>query len=165
MFVPRSAFNLAIKKYRIPTQLAILVSALTISQYTYHCQNSDGSKDILLFKADFRYRTESSMTCLNKYHCDLNNLIIFFTYLPCILKIIKVFSPTDAQLDSLKNNFKFALKLTLKGSYVFRCEKHHSQGAHYCVLSDDGVFHAETCSSLSILNVLAPTTVGARINP
>jgi hypothetical protein len=31
------------------------------------------------------------------------------------LIIIKVFfSPTDAQLDSLKNNFKFALKLTLK---------------------------------------------------
>jgi hypothetical protein len=30
------------------------------------------------------------------------------------------FSPTDAQLDILKNNFKFALKLTLKGSYMFR---------------------------------------------
>jgi hypothetical protein len=26
------------------------------------------------------------------------------------VEIIKVFSPTDAQLDSLKNNFKFALK-------------------------------------------------------
>jgi len=34
----------------------------------------------------------------------------------------KFFSPTDAQLDSLKNKFKFALKLTLKGSYMFRCE-------------------------------------------
>jgi hypothetical protein len=45
--------------------------------------------------------------------------------------IIKVFSPTDAQLDSLKNNFKFALKLTLKGSYMFRCEKQRPQGAHY----------------------------------
>jgi len=38
------------------------------------------------------------------------------------LIIIKVFSPTDAQLDSLKNNFKFALKFTLKSSYMFRCE-------------------------------------------
>jgi len=47
----------------------------------------------------------------------------------CVLS--KVCSPTDAQLDSLKNNFKFALKLTLKGSYMFRCEKHHPQGAHY----------------------------------
>ena len=34
----------------------------------------------------------------------------------------KFFSPTDAQLDSLKNNFKFALELTLKSSYMFRCE-------------------------------------------
>jgi hypothetical protein len=32
--------------------------------------------------------------------------------------IIKVFSPTDVQLDSLKNNFKFALKFTLKSSYI-----------------------------------------------
>ena len=28
--------------------------------------------------------------------------------------------PTDAQLDSLKNNFKLALKLTLKTSHMFR---------------------------------------------
>ena len=34
----------------------------------------------------------------------------------------KFFPPTDAQLDSLKNNFKFALKFTLKSSYMFRCE-------------------------------------------
>ena len=33
-----------------------------------------------------------------------------------------LFSPTDAQLDSLKNNFKFALKLTLKRFYMFRCK-------------------------------------------
>jgi hypothetical protein len=46
------------------------------------------------------------------------------------LTIINVFSPTDAQLDILKDNFKFALNLTLKGSYLFRCEKHHPQGAH-----------------------------------
>jgi hypothetical protein len=36
--------------------------------------------------------------------------------------VIKVFSPTNAQFDSLKNNFKFALKLTLKSSYMFRCK-------------------------------------------
>jgi len=38
------------------------------------------------------------------------------------LDIYQNFSPTDAQLDSLKNNFKFALKLTLKSSYMFRFE-------------------------------------------
>ena len=45
------------------------------------------------------------------------------------------FLPTDAQLDSLTNNFKFALKLTLKGFYMFRCEKHHPQGADYLRLA------------------------------
>jgi hypothetical protein len=40
------------------------------------------------------------------------------------------FSQTNAQLDSLKNNFKFALKLTLQGSHMFRCDKIHPQGAH-----------------------------------
>jgi hypothetical protein len=35
----------------------------------------------------------------------------------------------------LKNNFKFALKLTLKGSYMLRCEKHHPQGTHYLSLA------------------------------
>jgi len=44
--------------------------------------------------------------------------------------VIKVFSPTDAQLDSLKNKFKFALKLTLKAPTCFGV-KHHHQGAHY----------------------------------
>jgi hypothetical protein len=46
----------------------------------------------------------------------------FFTSIPCILIIIKLFSPTDAQLDNLKNNFKFAIKFTLKSSYMFRCK-------------------------------------------
>jgi hypothetical protein len=53
----------------------------------------------------------------------------FFTYTPLILVIIKVFSPTDAQLDRLKNNFKFALKLILKTPTCFGT-KHHPQGAH-----------------------------------
>jgi hypothetical protein len=48
---------------------------------------------------------------------------------------INFFSPTDAQLDILKNNFKFALKLTLKSSYMFRREKHHPQGTHYLSLA------------------------------
>jgi len=39
------------------------------------------------------------------------------------------FSPTDAQLDSLKNSFKFALKLTWKSSYMFRCETPSSGSA------------------------------------
>jgi hypothetical protein len=38
------------------------------------------------------------------------------------------FSLTDAQLDNLKNNFKFALKLTLKSCYMFRCETPKSGG-------------------------------------
>jgi hypothetical protein len=36
--------------------------------------------------------------------------------------IWKFFPPTDAQLDSLQNNSKFVLKLTLKSSYMFQCE-------------------------------------------
>jgi hypothetical protein len=51
------------------------------------------------------------------------------------LTLSKFYSPTDAQLDSVKNNFKFALKLTLKGCYMFRCEKHHPRGAHYLSLA------------------------------
>jgi len=53
----------------------------------------------------------------------------------CNLIIIKVFSPTDAQLDSLKNNIKFRLKFTSKSSYMFRCEKHYHQRAHYMSLA------------------------------
>jgi len=34
----------------------------------------------------------------------------------------QVFSATNAQLNSLKNNFKFALKLTLKSFYMFLCK-------------------------------------------
>jgi len=45
----------------------------------------------------------------------LNNLLK-------ITDIIKVFFPTDVKLDSSKNNIKFALKLTLKSSYMFRCK-------------------------------------------
>ena len=41
----------------------------------------------------------------------------------------RAFSPTDAQLDSLKNSFKFPLKLTLKSSYMFRCKTPSSGSA------------------------------------
>jgi len=77
------------------------------------------------------FRTSDSLVlpreCQRLQPTNWNNfrtyLVEFFsTYIPCILIIIKVFSPTDGQLDSLKNNFKFALKLTLKRSYMFRCE-------------------------------------------
>jgi hypothetical protein len=56
----------------------------------------------------------------------------------CVYELLSrgfFFSPTDARLASLKNNFKFALKLTLKDSYMFRCEKHHHQRAHYFSLA------------------------------
>jgi hypothetical protein len=35
----------------------------------------------------------------------------------------------------LKGYITFALKLTLKSSYMFRCEKHHHQGVHYLRIS------------------------------
>ena len=44
------------------------------------------------------------------------------------------FLPPDAQLDSFKNNFKFALNFTLKSSYMFR-HKTHPQEAHYLRLA------------------------------
>jgi hypothetical protein len=51
------------------------------------------------------------------YRCVVNRIAIywimvryFFTYIPCILIIIKVFSPTDAQLNNLKKKFKFLFK-------------------------------------------------------
>jgi hypothetical protein len=65
-------------------------------------------------------------------------LLSFFKYIPTVhldnyQKFF--FPPTDEQLYSLKNNYKFTLKLTLKGSYMFRCEKDHPQGAHYLILA------------------------------
>jgi hypothetical protein len=60
------------------------------------------------------------------------------------------FPPTDTQLGSLKNNFKFASKLTLKLCYMFRCEKQNcnfSKAQKMCSLRIV-FFHTETCSSL-----------------
>ena len=50
------------------------------------------------------------------------------------IALIKVFSPTDAQLDSLKNNIKFLLKLTLKTPTYFSV-KHHLQGMYHLSLA------------------------------
>ena len=44
--------------------------------------------------------------------------------------IINFFLPTDAQLDSLTNNFKFALKLANEKAPTCFGVKHHHQGAH-----------------------------------
>ena len=58
--------------------------------------------------------------------------IIFFKICPSknlTKRLSKFVSPTDAQLDSLKSNFKFALKLTLKSSYMFRCKTPSSGSA------------------------------------
>ena len=75
-------------------------------------------------------------------------IFFFFTYILCILIIIKDFSPTDAKLNSLKNNFKFALKLTLKSSYMFWCKTPSSGSTLLCSLMM--VFYTETCRSFLI---------------
>ena len=54
---------------------------------------------------------------------------MYFTSITCILIIIKVFSPTDAQLDSLKSNFKFALKFISKGPLHISVWKTPSSGS------------------------------------
>jgi len=47
------------------------------------------------------------------------------------LGIIKVFySTTDAELNCLKNNFKFTLKLTLKQLRHVSVQSHRQQGAY-----------------------------------
>jgi len=67
--------------------------------------------------------------------------IFFFTFIPCILILSKVFySPTDAQVNFLKNNFKIYIKIGMKT-------------APTC-------FGAVTPSSGSALFVLAKVTVG-----
>jgi hypothetical protein len=58
---------------------------------------------------------------------QLNNHILNWTVYRFLSKF---FSPTDTQLDSIKNNFKFSLKMTLKGCYMFRCKKHHPLWPH-----------------------------------
>jgi hypothetical protein len=41
--------------------------------------------------------------------------IYFFTYIPCILMLLKFFHlPTDAQVNCLKNNFKIYIKIDIK---------------------------------------------------
>ena len=52
-------------------------------------------------------------TC-RKYKCSCSVMLIF-TYIPCILILSKFFySPTDAQVNCLKNNFKIYIKIDIK---------------------------------------------------
>jgi hypothetical protein len=54
-----------------------------------------------------------------------------------ISKLSKFFySPTDAQVNCLKNNFKFTLKFTLKQLRHVSVQSHHHQGAHYSCLHE-----------------------------
>jgi hypothetical protein len=53
-------------------------------------------------------------TTLKVFDCKLCNNIIFFSH-TLHLDIIKVFyPPTDAQVNCLKNNFKFYIKIDIK---------------------------------------------------
>jgi hypothetical protein len=41
--------------------------------------------------------------------------LLFFTYIPCILILSKFFyTPTDAQVNRLKNNFRIYIKIDIK---------------------------------------------------
>jgi hypothetical protein len=44
------------------------------------------------------------------------------------------YSPTDAQVNCLKSNLKFTLKLTLKQLRHLSVQSHHHQGVHYSCL-------------------------------
>ena len=60
---------------------------------------------------------------------------VIFPHIPCILILSKFsYSPNDAQVDGLKDNFKFTLKLTLKQLRHVSVQSHHHQGAHYSCL-------------------------------
>jgi len=60
--------------------------------------------------------TNTHVSCRVYFSIFCIKFLVFFLYSSCckIILSIKIFSSTDAQLDSLKNKFKFALKLTLK---------------------------------------------------
>jgi len=55
---------------------------------------------------------ENTDTIIQVYKESYPRSLCLYFRLRNSVKFIKVFLPTDAQLDSLKNNFKFALKLT-----------------------------------------------------
>ena len=72
---------------------------------------------ILQKKIDVKYHPSVNLYLTLPYLSYFKNVHIVYYYL-----YNQVFSPTDTQLDSLKNNCNFVLKLTLKSSYMFRCE-------------------------------------------
>jgi len=50
-----------------------------------------------------------------EYRTWISFFSFFFTFVPCILILSKFFySPTDAQLDNIKNNFKIYIKIYIK---------------------------------------------------
>ena len=74
----------------------------------------------------------------------IRDSIFFFTYIPCILIVSKLFySPTDAQVNCLENNFKIYVKINIKtaltcfgavtqSSGSFSVQLHNLQGAFRC---------------------------------
>jgi hypothetical protein len=100
-------------------------------------------KGLLKYKARLiklhPFPTPSSKAFLHLFDSQLffQRNVIFSTYIPCILILSKLFySPTDAQVNSLKTISKFTLKLTLKQLRHVSVQSHHHQGAHYsCLLS------------------------------
>jgi hypothetical protein len=42
------------------------------------------------------------------------NKLLISTYIPCILILLKIYSPTDAQVNSLKNDFKIYIKMNIE---------------------------------------------------
>ena len=69
----------------------------------------------------------STVTCGTRY---MDNFHIHTVH----LDIINFFSPTDAQVNCLKKNLKFTLKLTLKQLRHVSVQSRHHQGAHYSCL-------------------------------
>ena len=78
----------------------------TLPSMVHECQRPVANRTV-----DHVYSAISEGTRLSELNCKLS---IFFS------------PQTDAQLDSLKNNFKFALKWTLKSSYMLRCKAQSS---------------------------------------
>ena len=54
----------------------------------------------------------------------------------CLMELSRFFFFRQLMRNwTVLKEIKFALKLSLKGSYKFRVEKHHPQGAHYLGLA------------------------------
>jgi hypothetical protein len=88
----------------------------------------------------FYYVYKCQIGVIVAFAFEINLSCLFFTYIPCILILSKCFySPTDAQVNCLKNNFKIYIKIEIKTAAT--------------------CFGAVTPSSGSALLVLAKVTV------